>query len=188
MIFSNSDREQAYYRWITSIVCQNEYASNEHQYQALLRHLYEKEFRWSILYDQNRARDGKDLRFQFSDLANLEWEIGMDDPCSVLEMMVGLAIRCEQSIMTDSSIGDRTSMWFWDMIESLGLDSYTDADYDKERADAILDKFMDRRFSKNGKGSLFTFRDSKKDARSIEIWRQMCLYLDELIEEDFDDF
>lgn len=45
-------------------------------------------------------------------------------PCSVLEMIIALAIRLEEHIMDDPDIGNRTGQWFWDMIVSLGLGFY----------------------------------------------------------------
>ena len=33
--------------------------------------------------------------------------------CSVLEMMIALAIRCEEHIMDDPDVGNRTGQWFW---------------------------------------------------------------------------
>ena len=46
---------------------------------------------------------------------------------------------------------------------------------------ATLDRFLQRKFKKNGEGSLFTIRDPSKDMRNIDIWYQMCAYLNEVL-------
>ena len=77
-----------------------------------------------IPMDGNRAEDGIDLRYRFgheqhySDAMVASF---LDDrPCSVLEMMIALSIRCEEHIMDDPDVGNRTGQWFWSMIASLG--------------------------------------------------------------------
>lgn len=100
--------------------------------------------------------------------------------CSVLEMMVALAIRCEESIMDDPNMGDRTGQWFWGMVVNLGLGSMTDAFYDEQVVDDILARFLNRKYEPDGKGGLFTVRHCEQDLRKVEIWHQLCWYLDSI--------
>ena len=102
-------------------------------------------------------------------------------PCSVLEMMIALSIRCEESIMDDTEYGNRTGQWFWGMISSLGLSSMTDDMFDKQYATNVINKFLNREYEPNGKGGLFTIRNCKDDLRNVEIWYQLCWYLDSII-------
>ena len=97
---------------------------------------------------------------------------------SILEMMLALAIRCEETIMTDDRYGDRTGEWFWNMIVSLGLGTMNDSRYDRKYINIIIEKFNNRDYKPNGEGGLFTIKNIKKDMRNIEIWYQMCWYLD----------
>ena len=106
-----------------------------------------------------------------------EW----DEPCSVLEMMVALAIRCEESIMDNPVYGDRTGQWFWNMIVSLGLGSMTDEMYDRDYVDNIVDRFLDRDYSPDGRGGLFTIRNCEYDLRDVEITHQLYWYLDTIM-------
>ena len=39
--------------------------------------------------------------------------------CSVLEMMVALAICCEETYMDNPNIGNRTGQWFWNMVKNI---------------------------------------------------------------------
>jgi len=154
-------------------------------YRKLLARLHGTEFVYSIPMDGNRAEDGVDLRYRFGR------EYGFDDaaiescldnvPCSILEMMIALAIRCEEHIMCDPDIGDRTGKWFWDMIESLGLADMDDAKYNRGLVERTLTRFLSRGYRRNGKGGLFTVEKCRRDMRSMEIWYQMCWYLDGLI-------
>lgn len=145
--------------------------------------LHATNFRYSIVRDQNRADDGKDMRGRYALVCNyIEslYEILdiLDGPCSVLEMMLALAIRCEQNIMDDPAKGDRTGQWFWNMIVSLGLGNMSDARYDRKLVDDAINAFLDHKYAPDGKGGLFTIRNCEQDLRKVEIWHQMCWYLD----------
>lgn len=93
-------------------------------------------------------------------------------PCSVLEMIIALAIRLEEHIMDDPDIGNRTGQWFWDMIVSLGLGSMDDSKFDKAHAIDVIRRFLDRDYGRDGKGGLFTIEHCRYDMRDIEIWYQ----------------
>lgn len=73
-------------------------------------------------------------------------------PCSVLEMMVALAIKIEEQIMDDPDIGNRTGLWFWKMIENLGLKTMRDAVIDTDYVEKIIFRFLDRNYQRDGSG------------------------------------
>ena len=104
-----------------------------------------------------------------------------DSPCSVLEMMTALAVRCEEHIMTDPDVGNRTGQWFWQMITNLGLGDMTDSKFDRKYVDLVIQRFLDRTYEPDGKGGLFTIEHCPYDLRTVEIWYQLCWYLDKLI-------
>ena len=95
---------------------------------------------------------------------------------TVLEIMTSLAIRMEESIMSDDAYGDRTGQWFWNMIVSLGLGGLTDHFYDEVYVDKILSRWMNREYEPDGRGSLFTVFNSN-NMRDLTIWQEMCAYL-----------
>lgn len=166
-----------YFDWICGLVC----GPHVKNYNKLLERLFETEFYYINPMDENRANDGYDLRYRFAYEYGIDDEdISDSDPCSVLEMMVALAYRCEETIMDDMDFGDRTGQWFWNMIVSLGLGQMTDERYDEEKVDYILDRFLKRQYDRTGKGGLFTVPKCKYDLREEEIWFQMCWYLDEM--------
>ena len=125
------------------------------------------------------------MRYRFS----LEYDRGYDPdyiidclegPCTILEMMVALAVRCENDYMDNANLGNRIGQWFWSMIVSLGLGSMSDVRYDEATVSRVLDRFLDRDYAPNGKGGLFTIRDCDRDLRDVEIWYQLCWYLDSI--------
>lgn len=171
-----------YFDWLFDMVCRNRYPA-QNSFRKLLMHLHDIDFRYMIANDQNRASDGVRLRYRFAlylgydddpkEITNL-----LSGPCSVLEMMVGLAVRCEEDIMDDASKGNRTGQWFWEMIVSLGLGSMDDRRYDERVVDDVIECFLNRDYKPNGKGGLFTIDNTDQDLRIVEIWYQMCWYLD----------
>lgn len=171
-----------YFEWLFDRVTGGSF-NGAVSFRKLLYRLHDIPFRYIIQQDENRAKDGIDLRYRFV------WENGypynvereLDGPCSVLEMMAALAIRCEENIMDDPLIGDRTSQWFRNMIVNLGLGSMTDDRFDRNYVDMVINRFLDRQYDEDGQGGLFTVRHCDCDLRDVEIIYQLYWYLDELV-------
>lgn len=169
----------AYVNWLLDLVCKDRYPK-QISYKTLLLYLDNVQFVSLLRNDSNRAADGIDLRYRFALDFGVDPEIAMDmlgGPCSVLEMMIALAIRGE-SFMDDPSVGDRTRQWFWGMIKSLGLDTMTDDKFDERYVRDTVDRFLNREYEPDGRGGLFTIRNCEYDLRTVEIWWQLCWYLD----------
>lgn len=171
-----------YFEWIYNLVCGERFPETL-SYKKLLMHLHNTNFIYLIPKDGNRAQDGIDLRYRFAyEYTDIEdADSYLKGPCSVLEMMVALAVRCEETIMDDPKKGDRTGQWFWNMIVSLGFGGMSDDRYDRFFVDKTLDRFLSRKYEPNGKGGLFTIRNPKRDMRRIEIWYQLCDYLNSIV-------
>lgn len=180
----NEIRDEYFY-WLVGLVCKNRYSSYI-SFEKLLRYLHDTEFTYSIKRDKNRAGDGIGLRWRFvSDYwrpVSYDHILAcLDGPCSVFEMMVALAIRCEESIMDNPSMGDRTGQWFWGMVVNLGLGSMTDERFDAGYVEDTVARFLSRKYDPNGKGGLFTIRNCDQDLRKVEIFHQLCWYLDSIM-------
>lgn len=174
------DVRSDYFEWMYELMCGGRFASAI-SYRKLFTFLHNTEFTYFVPHDENRAEDGIALRYRYCLINDCEdLEQYLDGPCSVLEMMVALAIRCEERIMTDPSKGDRTAQWFWDMIRSLGLSSMSDYNFNEWEANNIMCKFLNRKYAPNGKGSLFTVKGWNRNARDVEIWHQLMAYLNSL--------
>ena len=159
-------------------------------YKELLWYLYSTEFYWVVELDANRAADGLDLRRSLCDDFSIDY---FDTPCSVLEMMIALAIRCENDIMYDEELGNRVPKWFWLMIKNLKLDKMDDFSFEIGPVSSTISGLMGRKFGPNGEGSLFPLPKngqmdhlwttngpdfwSKSGPLEDEIWVQMSHFL-----------
>lgn len=179
-----------YFMWIYHRVIDDSLVKGT--YYRLLHLLHEKTFRYSIAMDMNREEDGLDLRYRFADETETDKRIAasvLDSrPCTVLEMMAALAIRLEEQIMAAPGKNDRTCIWFVAMLDNLGLNVMDDENFDEQESDMIIERFLDRDYERDGRGSLFYIPDCNTDMRNIEIWYQMNRYINEVIEmEDTED-
>ena len=166
-----------YFEWLCDLIDSRRY-SNRTSYCRLLAHLHNIEFTWCLSRDENRADDGIQLRRRYAlalnDMSLSDYILG---PCSVLEMMIAPAIRCEETIMDDALMGDRTGQWFWGMIHNLGLSSMRDTEFDIDYVDDVIARLLNREYEPDGRGGLFTVRHCTHDMRTVEIWCQLSWYL-----------
>lgn len=170
-----------YFEWLVDIACPESY-TGEISFRKLLMHLHSIAFNYSIPNDVNRAEDGIDLRYRYAiEQGYRDTPECLEGPCSILEMMVALSIRIEENIMDDPRVGDRTRQWFWGMVTSLGLGSMTDNRFDKKYVDDVIERFLNHEYEPDGKGGLFTIRRCEQDLRNVEIWYQLCWYLDGIV-------
>ena len=171
-----------YFEWLLKSVT----TPNAVSYLKLLRHLHSVTFEYSKPCDRNRASDGCDLRWRYAYVTGQDMiferiiKKALDGPCTMLEMMIALAFRCEETIMDDPRYGNRVPQWFWGMIKSMGLDTMDDTRFDAKAVNEILERFVQEKYAKDGSGGLFTVRNFQCDLKMLDIWTQMCAYLDSI--------
>lgn len=184
---TNKEIANLYFDWMYDKVCGESYNKST-TYYKLFRTLNQRQFYYTIDMDANRESDGISLRYKFGRENGIDQIIissALDSrPCSVLEMMVALAIRCEDNIMDDDDYGDRTGQWFWLMIINLGLSGEADDKFNSTRVNHVIDRFLDREYDRDGRGGLFYVENAPNDMREIEIWYQMHLYLQAFSDDD----
>lgn len=178
---TQDELSNAYFEWLYNLVIP--YDNFMHK---LLAHLHRVDFTYTIPTDGNRAEDGINLRYRFGDRFGYNSHIiatYLDvRPCSVLEMMVALALRCEEHIMGDWEREDRTYQWFNLMIENLDLAYMSDYNYDPQVINRALDIMLNRKYNRDGSnGGLFVVKRPRQDLRSVDIWYQMNWYLSTII-------
>ena len=121
-------------------------------------------FRFSIPNDGNRLIDGIDLRYRFCyehRLTNNEIDDVLDyTTCSVLEMMAALALKLDENIMFDFSLGSRIDIWFLDMIRTLGLEHYTDDRFYEHGYFQIINTFFGQTISSGWTGRVVSHKKS----------------------------
>lgn len=154
-------------------------------YSILLDILYRIDFRWSIHNDDNRALDGIEIRYNYQrdyEVEEKEFYELLNIPCSVIEVICGLAIRMDETMRDPEGV--HISRWFWELLDNLELLSFSDKEYEKgvwtvEDVTERLDIFMDRTYDELGHGGLFPRIFSDKDQREVELFSQMNGYLNE---------
>lgn len=170
--------QERYFQWICCIAL----SKDSIHYQSLLRYLYNKPYRYTHPRDANREADGIELRYRFAysmGVAPAEVACELDDkPCSMLEMMIALAIRCEENFMRNFEIGDRTYEWFQDMIYSLQI-AQNDFVFNERYVDQAVERFLNRDYAPDGLGSLFHLKHPYGDMRQVEIWDQAMWWISE---------
>lgn len=166
--------DELYFTWLCDQVGSVESRSPSQSYWRMLKQLYTKEFVWVVGNDGNRASDGKDLRHEFIDQEGVRrvdrnW---MRLGCSMLELFVSL------SRWLAFEAGGEAHIWFWTLIENVGLEKYNDAARGShDEIDEILERIIFRTYDRTGRGGLFPMLRSQKDQREIELWYQLNEYL-----------
>ena len=180
-----------YYNWLLGFI--EDDIHDLSNYSVLMSVLFSREFYSLVPNDDNRVGDGLDLRNQFADeLGEHLYFVDEDLPpyCTILEMMIALAIRIENDILYDPEKGYRVSEWFWIMLSNLDLENETDDCFDRERVVMTLNNFVDRKYGENGKFCLFpiskTATMAKKtatDMKNTEIWYQANYFFTEYLRQ-----
>lgn len=162
------------------------------RYKTLFHKLYSTPFNYRRMkpHDFDRSMDGKNLRWRFerqnesniSHISAVEFMEFEDKECSMLEMLIALSLRIEESLTSDSRQGDRTGQWFWEMLTNLGIGYMSDIKFDLGMYKACIDNFHAYSYSPEGKGCLFRARGkSMMDMRELDIWYQMCAHMNDVL-------
>lgn len=156
------------------------------QYYKLFTLLHSIEFKAVMKEDEARSNDGISLRAAYAYDTGQDYSTiseYLDDPCSVLEMMLALAIK-EEDIMNDPRKGDRTKQWLWMQIGSMGIGGnpdYLEEKFPESEIREKVSRMINREYSPDGDGGLFKFYNPpEEDLTKIDIWKQMCWYLNTL--------
>lgn len=165
-----------YFMWLCDYIKSSKYRNRN----KLLRKLHDIDYTYFVDFDRNRSADGMNMRRYFSEETGYDDILYLNKKCSVLEMLVGLAVQMQ--IMTEDNSDDyKASKWFWDMVSNLELAHISNNKYDDEYVDHVTDIFMKRRYEKNGmKYNVFIIDSVRDDLTKVELWYQMCWYIDDI--------
>lgn len=148
-------------------------------YDILMSKLHDRDFYYIIESDESRMKDGLILRYDFFDDCDI---IGgsFKNPCSVLEMLVGLAVRIDSEYIGDP--GDpHPERFFWEMICNLGLNTLDNEHFNSDTFDRIIVTWLNREYDFDGKGSIFPLKsvtsDGFSDTKVTEIWQLAMAYI-----------
>lgn len=168
--------DERYFDWLYAQVCSERARNPSKTYRNLLYILYTKEFVWLVPNDDNRAEDGKYLRFEFLEELGIEVDerdsLWLELGCSFLEFLVALSRRLEFETDIDAGV------WFHELLENLGLDGLNDrVDISREDVYDVVDRVIWRTYEPNGQGGLFPLEHTSQNQREIEIWYQLSAYI-----------
>lgn len=191
-ILGREEFREQYDRWLEDVL-------GGDGYSELLGQLQSTRFTWVIPEDENRAKDGIDLRHIFEVESGVEYDGDIDEwPASVLEVIVTLSMSAND--MDPQGVDH----WFWEFLGNLGIGNCDDIWYRETGRSAgalvgkVIDKLLRRSYGRTGEGGLFprksgaTF-DSKSDTfgrksdtrkwshaqnqRKVELWYQLNGYM-----------
>ena len=153
--------------------------------EQLLRYLFSREFYSSIERDNDRVSYGLSLRREY--LLTYGLQDGLLDelgPVTVLEVLIAFAQQYDRHTMRRDADDDRSSLWFWMMLDNLGLYDirFTDSmwnDSSAEECRRIVNIFLDRGYDQNCHGGLFPVEHVDMDMRELTLWGQINYYFRE---------
>lgn len=151
------------------------------EYSRLFEILHHINFDYIIERDENREEDGIYLREDYkipNDFYSDLHEPFYCQKCSVLEMLIALAIRVDDEFIGDPS-ESHPEIFFMEMIKNLGLINFKKNHYKDDEVLFIIYQWMHRKFSCYGRGSPFPVKYDIRDQRKLEIWDQMISYINE---------
>lgn len=144
------------------------------EYRDLVILMHEKEFGvWLIDNDDNRLVDALDVRAMW--LMDFNGS-GLQGPVSFLEVLIGLSRRL--AFMA----GQSAEGWAWQLLVNLELHRMRDplSRYRMAKTDDILEAVIWRTYGPDGTGGFFPLSRPQMDQRKVELWYQMCAYVEEI--------
>lgn len=195
----NSYTYPDYFEWLCNIVNAGMGQPFWH-YRKLLNRLFQTIYTPFYSNDESRASDGKDLRYYFD--TNKDDYVGYGgitvapyhpqgqfyaqssiEDCSMLEMMIAFANKINTRYLYSNQV-DRTFVWFWMMVESLGLATEHDMNFDdtsvNSEVDFILSEFNNGSMTYEDGSWHFNkslFRLASEDlnisGEQLSLWNQM---------------
>jgi len=185
MMASRSNKQgvlRDYQKYLISLV-DDKKGTFWNNYSFLMGLLNDISYVYNIEMDKNRAEDGIQLRYEYDyEYGEIDLpvsEVLCDTPCSVLEMLVALSLRCYDEFL--SGFDEKTASpnrVFRDMIANLGLIEQTNSAFSFDICSKKVHIFLYREYEKDGFGNIFRVNPSDLDCRKTEIWWQMMRYVD----------
>lgn len=150
------------------------------RYEDLVFELHTIPFSFCIASDESRVADGLELRDEYYLEMDYISPIFKDEKCSVLEVLVALAIRIECEYIGDPR-EEHPEQIFWEMVGNLfNIEQnwrLCTSEIDRDFIHKKVDIWIKRRFNYDGSGSIFPLKNPDCDQADVNIWGQMNRYL-----------
>ena len=172
-----------YFNWMLNKIFHDE--NLKMSYYELLCILNSIVYEWILEMDENRQKDAQDLRYLFGNEYGLtEAQICQELdilPPSLLEVIVALINRVQETILYDPDKLNSNQEIFMDILTNLGLNELTGhlTEVDTNYIWEVIVNFYHHNYSYFGEGGMFVVQNPKADMRETEIWYQCMWYLDE---------
>lgn len=164
---------ERYLKWLSVLA----FGSKVNEYAELTLLLWNTPYEFNYDLDKDRNTDGLSLRARYCmvnpDAITPQCFPAIGDPCSTLEALLGIAIRCDEIIGEP----DQSNIAGWFKIL---LDNLTGGDGNYSYIQADLERWFSRSYAPDGRGGLFPLKNPVHDQRFIPTWAQMCSYLSEM--------
>lgn len=179
----NTPLTQEYFDWLVIGLLQFD-PEKESELIDVCHMLFLRDYEAELQMDVAREKDGTLLRDIFTarlvgDAVTINgspWK----NPCSLLEMMVGLCNRMKEEFYTSyEDLCPVNKIIFAGMLHSLGIIDDNGSIVPVTLAHTYIDNFVHRNFEPEGQGSLFNLKGLVLDVdwRGIPIWNQMLAYV-----------
>lgn len=147
--------EQQYLYWLQDGV------DPSHSFGLLIEKLYSIAYEWSVPIDENLEWLGIDLRERFMKECDIYDMSGMAivlvHPCSIIEVLCGLAWDIELDILGRPDRGHNTPLRFFDLLEFLKLDLQFDDNFSSEFVEKTIKERLTGQFFE--KSYIFFFQN-----------------------------
>lgn len=159
-----------YFQWLCDEVGIYGYFQEESIGSVLFRIQYTYRF----VLDENRAIAGTNLRQEFTDIYGAPEDEVKTGPCSVFEMLVALA----RDFASNADISVKQA--YSDMMFNVGLIPVSIMDTkDEDDIFRTVDQWLEGRVNERGDGTPFPLNFYDGDARHLDLWSQMNIYIHE---------
>ena len=181
VLFRNPS-DQEYFEYLAGMVFDVDSDIPSQTYWCMLGQLHKTPYVWYIPNDDNRAMDGKDFRYEFEPTSTQGWLY--NEPCSFLEMLLGVARRMDFLLGEDlEGVKNYVGYYARELLRNCQLLHISDAEWTDEseaEIDAVLERIMEHKYNYRGQGGLFPIaKPVGRDMRAVEIWDQLCAYIED---------
>ena len=173
---------EQYYDWLYKIVC-GEWEPRNLSFHRLLMYLFNRDYIPACEMDICRATDGTSLRYRFASENDIPYErINMafqGVPCSMLEMMVALAIHSRGAHHGRPQHGQPCGTVVLEHDRQPGSGCHGRHPFQRRARRTDPGPVYGSGLQPNGAGGLFTITRTSIDMRTIDIWYQLMNWLNE---------
>lgn len=179
------NRPDDYYEWLYEIIYDDGKTNGLtfHKLMHTLYHVNVEAFEPTASLDGSLINNTKHFYSRFAE------EVGQkrsySNQCGLLDMMIYLSIRMEEMFMSNQHEGDRTGVWFWNMIHNLGLGTMDDNNFDRDYCYYVIYDLLNRNYDYRGEHALFTLHTNHMPLNHMLIWEQASWYLSENYDNEF---